>query len=218
MKKSFIVVGLGRFGLGIVRTLADLKCDVLAIDVDELAVNKAAEFLNNCAICDSTKLSALKELGINDIDHAVVAIGGNFQATILTVINLHELGIKKITVRIDDGEYEPVMERLGATEVVIPEEASALSLAHQIVSDNILDYYQINDDYGVVKLNVSANFKEATLADLDLRNKFDVNIVGLVRGNKFMIPKGTDMICPNDAVLFIGKGPKITKVERFLNN
>lgn len=218
MKKIFFVIGLGRFGLGITKTLCDLKSDLLAIDVNEAAVNKASEFVANCAICDSTKLSALKELGVSNTAHAIIAIGGNFQATILTLINLKELGFNNITVRIDDSNYTSVMERLGAKEVVIPEEASAISLAHQIMSDTILDYYKINNDYGVVQIVVKSTFVEKSLIDLNIRNKFDVNIVGVIRNDDFSIPKGTDLIKGNDIILVCGKTNKISRLDKFINN
>lgn len=217
MKKSFIVVGLGRFGLGVVKTLASLKADVLAIDLYDEPVNKASEFVNNCAVCDSTKKSALKELGVSDIDHAVVAIGGNFQATILTVINLSELGVKNITVRIDDVEYETLMKRLGATDVIIPEEASAIGLAHQIISESITDYYNLDKEYGVVKIEVDEKFVPIELGVMDPRNKFEVNIVAIDRNGKYMIPKGVDMVLPGDILIVVGKSSKLSRFDRYIN-
>ncbi len=218
MKKSFAIIGLGRFGLGIVKTLSELKCDVLAIDVRRDSVEKAAEYNNHCVICDATKKANLKELGINNIDHAVVAIGNNLQSTILTTINLKELGVPHITVRVDEEEYISVMERLGATDVIIPEEASSISLANQIVSDNVLDYYKVKKEYSMMQIKVRKLFKARTLIDIDSRNKYNVNIVGIIRNEEFFIPKGTDEIRAEDILLIIGKTNNIIKFDNSIND
>lgn len=217
MKKSFVVIGLGRFGLCIVKTLSQLKCDVLAIDQSNDCVARAAEYIQNCAVCDATKKANLHDLSVQNCDHAIVAIGNNLQATILATINLHELGVKKITVRVDDEEYIPVVTRLGATDIIIPEESAAISLSHQIVSDNILDYYKIKKEYGVSQLKVKSSFEPTILIDLDTRNKFDVNIVGIIRNDDFFIPRGTDKIIPYDVLLVVGKANKVLKLDQYIN-
>lgn len=211
MKKTFLVIGLGRFGLSVVKTLSDLNCEVLAIDIIEDQVNLAANYVSHCAICDATKKQNLKELGVSDVDHAIVSIGGNFQASILTTINLKELGVPKITVRVDEESHIAVMTRLGADKVIIPEEESATSLANEMVFDNLLDYYKVSKDFGVVQFKVGKNFKETTLIDMDSRNRFDINIVGIIRDDKFFIPKGTDLIKSDDIVLVIGQNNKLNK-------
>lgn len=217
MKKNFLVIGLGRFGLGIVKAISELNYDVIAIDNNEKAVEAASQYIPHCAICDATRISALKELGINNVDHAIVAIGNNLQASLLTVINLKELNIKQITVRVDSEEYQNVMERIGATDVIIPEEASAIGLANQIVSDTFVDYYKINKDYSIVKLLINEDFKEQSLLELDTRNNFDINIMGIMRQEKFMQPKANDTIQANDIILVFGKSSKIIKLDHFLN-
>ncbi|KAI4453877.1 aminotransferase class iii [Holotrichia oblita] len=171
MKKTFVVIGLGRFGLAIVKTLSELKCDVLAIDVSEERVSKASAFINHCVICDSTKKESLKELAIGNVDYAIVAIGNNLQATVLTTINLSDLGVKNITVRADDEEHIKIMEKLGATHVMIPEVASAKSLANQLVHNSFLDYYNIDSEHGIVQIKIPERFRARTLAELDARNR-----------------------------------------------
>lgn len=216
-KKSFALIGLGRFGMEIVKTLTQLKCELIAIDVDEARVTKASEYVNHCVICDSTKMINLKELGIGTVDHAVVAIGNNLTATILTTINLKELGVKRVTVRVDEEEYVTVMERIGADEVIFPEEASAISLANQIISDNVLDYYRIDKDYGVVQIKVNPSFIEKSLIELRARELFDINIVGITRNGRFFLPKGTDTVKPDDTIMIIGKQENVVNFEQFIS-
>lgn len=217
MKKSFIVIGLGRFGASVARTLANLNCDILGVDISEDCVSEVASDVDHCVIADSTKIATLKELGAASIDHAVVAIGNNLEASILTTMNLKALGVKNITVRSDSKSYIEMYERLGATEVIIPEEESANSLANQIASDAILDYYQVDKNYVIVQIKVGKNFPSQSLIDLNLRNKFDVNIVGIIHEDKFYIPRGIDFLMPEDIVVLVGTKQKIRKVDSFIN-
>ena len=217
MRKTFMVIGLGRFGSCVARVLVNNKCDIIAIDKNEKSVRDLSKIVNNCVIADSTSLSVLSDLDANKVDHAVVAIGNNLQASILTVINLKKLGVKKITVRADDITYKEVFEALGATDVIVPEESSALSLGNQIMSDTVLDYYGVSDDYAMVKVIVGKQFIPKNLIELNLRALFDVNIVGITRGGKFFIPKGTDSINPSDVVVVVGTRGKISKLDDFFN-
>ena len=220
MKKSFLVVGLGRFGSNVAKTLVGLKCDVLGVDINEEAVESISKVIGQkCLVADMSKASTVNELmGKNIADHAVVAIGNNLQASILTVINLKNIGVKQITVRADKEEYKELFKMIGATEVVVPEEDSALSLANQIQSNTILDYYPLTKEFAIVKIVVGANFKPRTLIELNVRNIYDVNIVGILDGDNFVIPKGTDSLNPNAVIAVVGTVSKIRKFDSFLNS
>lgn len=217
-RKNFVVIGLGRFGSTVARALAAMNREVLAIDINPESVESVASVVSHCVIADATKLSVLTDLGVKAIDHAVVAIGNNLQASILTTVNLRKLGVKNITVRADETGHKEVFQMLGAQEVIIPEEASAISLANQIISDGLLDYYGIDKEYAIVQFEVGEDFIPKTLIDLNLRNKFDINIVGIISNGKFFIPKGTDVINPCDIVVVVGQKQKIAKFDSFMNN
>ena len=216
-KKSFMVIGLGRFGANIAKVLANMDADVLAIDIDEDSVTKIAQYVPHCVVADSTKPHVLKELGASQIDHAVVAIGNNLQASILTVLNLKNLGVKKITVRADEEGHKEVYRMLGASEVIIPEEATALSLANQIMSDSILDYYQLAENYTMVKIFVGDGFEPKSIIDMNVRVLFDINIVGVIKNDRFAIPKANDLIVPGDVLVVVGTKENYQKFESFLN-
>ena len=217
MKKTFLVIGLGRFGASIARTLNKMNCDVLAIDIDEESVSAISNEVRHCVIADATKYQVLKELDVQSIDHVVIAIGNNLQATILTIMNLKRLGVKNITVRADEEGHCEVYRALGANDVIIPEETASISLSNQIVSDSILDYYPLSDDYAIVKLNISKDFNQ-NLIELDLRNKYGINIVGLInQKNDFFIPKGTDKLKKGDIAVVVGTKQKIFRLDEFLN-
>ena len=216
-KKTFIIIGLGRFGASIAKILGRMDCDVLAVDIDEESVAEVAPVVPHCVVADATKQSVLKELGAAQIDHAVVAIGNNLQASILTVLNLKNLGVPNITVRADEEGHKEVYKMLGATEVIIPEEASAVSLANQILSDSILDYYQLADDYSMLKISVGDTFEPKTIIDMNVRVLFDVNIVGIIKNNKFAIPKANDKVCPGDVLVVVGTRESNQRFDAYLN-
>ncbi len=215
--KSFAVIGLGRFGYSVARELANNNADILAIDKSEENVNEVADFINNCAICDSTRKKDLEDLGFKSIDHAIIAIGNNLEASILTTINLKALGVKEITVRVDDSEYKEIFKTLGATGVIIPEEASAISLANRIISDTILDYYKINSDYSIVQIKVGEDFNSQSINDLGVRQKYLISIIGIIRNSSFLMPSAKDVISSNDILLVIGKKQDIKKFDAFVN-
>lgn len=217
VKKSYIVIGLGRFGSSIVRVLSNMNCDVLAIDINEESVQAISDYTNHCVIADSTKLAVLKELGCSQIDHAVVAIGNNLQSSILTVLNLKSLGVPRITVRADEERHKEIFSMLGANEVIIPEEASAISLANQILSDSVIDYYPLSGDYSMVKIIVGENFTPKSIIDLNVRVLFDVNIVGIIKNGVFAIPKPNDLISPGDILVVVGISENYKRFDLFLN-
>ena len=217
MKKSFLVIGLGRYGANIVKVLAMNKCDCLAIDVKEECVKQVSKYNQNCLIADGTKYEVLKELDANKFSHVIVAIGNNLQASILTVLNLKKLGCPLITVRTDDAEYKEIFKSLGANDVIVPEEDSAISTGNQILSDSVLDYYDISDDYAIVKVVVNDNFKGGKLVDLNFRNKYDVNIVGIIRCDRFFIPRGQDTVNPGDVLVIGGENEKVFKFDSIIN-
>ena len=217
MKKTFVVIGLGRFGFNVAKTLAEMNSDVLAIDVNEESVRNISKYVEHCVITDGTKFDALNELGVGQIDHAVVAIGNNLQASVLTLVNLKKLNVRTITVRADDFSQKELFYMLGATEVIIPEEASAVSLANQIMSDSILDYYEISKDFVMVKISVGKNFERKTIMEMNIRNVFEVNIVGIIKDRELYIPHGTDVIEPNNIMVVSGNKNNINKFDEFLN-
>ena len=217
MKKSIMVIGLGRFGMTIVKTLSEMTSNVIGVDVDESRVALASQYIEHCLVCDCTKLRTLEELGARNVDHAVIAIGNNLQSTILATINLKELGVKKITVRLDDANYANVLTRLGADEIIIPEEDAGVKFARTSMSENVLDYYSIDKDYAVEQISVSNDFKEISIADLNARNTFDINIVGIIRKGKFFLPKGSDIISHDDIVMAVGKSTKLNKFNKRIN-
>jgi trk system potassium uptake protein TrkA len=217
MKKSFAILGLGRFGLQLVEELSHSKADVIALDSNEENVTRAGEMIDNAFVCDITNEAALKELGVNNVDHAIIAIGSNLHASILTTVILKEFGIKKITVRVDDEYYVNVLKKLGATDVVSPQKLAGIRVANKVISDTFTDYYEISSDYCIVEITIKKDIKEMSINDLNPRNEFDVNLLLIKRNNTVISPKADDIIKPDDNIIVFGTRAKISAFDMFIN-
>ncbi len=217
MKKSFCVIGLGRFGLKLVEELSKAKVDIMAIDIQEENIIKAGEFVENAYVCDTTNEAALKELGVNNVDHAIVAFGSNLQNTIITTIILKELGVPKITVRVDDDFYIPVIKKIGATDVVSPQKIAGIRLANKILSDSFIDFFNIDQEFSVVEIAVRPDIEAKNIQELNPRNNYGVNVLLIRRDKKSFSPTGSDDICPNDHLFVFGTIAKVSKFEHLIN-
>jgi len=217
MKKTFAVLGLGRFGLNLIEELNRHHTDIIAIDASEENVIKASEIINNAFICDTTNEAGLRELGVNNVDHAIVAFGSNLQATILTTIILKELGIKKITVRVDNEYYVNVIRKLGATDIISPQKIAGIRLANKIVSDTFMDYYNIGGDFCIVEMVVNEEVGSRNIEEINPRNRFEINLLLIQREGRIFPPKATDDIRANDILYVFGTTSKISAFDHYLN-
>ena len=215
--KSFAVIGLGQFGRSVVKELVDNGMDVIAIDVNEETAKEVANDLPTTFIADSTDEKALKELGVNDVDAAIVAFGDNQEASVLTTVILRELGVKNIIVRVDDDYYVPIMKKLGATEVITPQKAAGAALANRIGNEDFQDYYKLDSKYSVVSIIINPGFFPTTLREMNPKNVYGVNIVLVRRGSKSFVPGGDDSLLPDDTVYVVGTSKEISTFRSFLN-
>ena len=212
-KKSFAVIGLGQFGISVVEELVGNGMDVIAIDTDEEAVKKVSSILPTVAVANATDEESLKELGIKDVDSAIVAFGSHIESSILTTVILKELGVKSIIVRVDDAYYLPIMKKLGATEVIMPQKAAGIALANRLGNEDFKDFYKLDDKYSVVSIVINSAYVPQQLKDLGSKDKFGVNIVLINRNGRAFVPGGNDSILPDDTIFVVG-GTKEIRVFR----
>ena len=215
--KSFAVIGLGQFGRSIVKELADNGMDVIAIDNNEQIAKEVAVDLPTTFIADSTDEKALKELGIGDVDAAIVAFGDNQEASVLTTVILRELGVKNIIVRVDDDYYVPIMKKLGATEVITPQKAAGSALANRIGNEDFQECYKLDNKYSVVSIIINPGFFPQTLKDMNPKNVYGVNVVLIRRSNKSFVPGGNDSLLPDDIVYVVGTTKEIYAFREAIN-
>ncbi len=211
-KKTFAVIGIGRFGFSVVEELIKNKFEVLVLDRDPDRIAKVAKIATHAVVVDTSDENALREVGIQSIDHVIVAIGKDIEDSILTTLILKELGVKQVTVKVQNLYHEKVVLRLGADEVVQPERMMGKRLAHQIVSNSILEYYDLNETHSFIVLRVSEKLVDTTVINLDLRNKYGINLVAIKRGEDVIIPGPDSIFEIHDQLLVVGKN---TDLQRF---
>jgi trk system potassium uptake protein len=219
MKREFAVIGLGRFGGSICRELSAEGMDVLAIDIHEDKVNEFKNIAAHAVIADTTDENVLKELGIRNIDHVIVAIGDNIQASILTTLMLKELGINKITVKAQNDYHEKVLNKIGADHVVHPERDMGRRIAHSIISTNILDHLELSDDHSIVEVKAGKKMHGKTLLELDIRAQFGCNVVAIKEANENGInvsPMADQQLVKDDILIVIGADKDISRFEKNL--
>ncbi|MBU8906762.1 potassium channel family protein [Desertibacillus haloalkaliphilus] len=215
MKKQFAVIGLGRFGGSICKSLSDQGMDVLAIDNNEDRVNEYKTIVTHAVVADSTDEKALKSVGIRNFEHVIVAIGDNIQASILTTLILEEMGIKHITVKAQNDYHEKVLSKIGADRIVHPERDMGTRIAHHIVSKNVLDYLELSDEYSIVELIAGYKIHGKTLIDLDIRANYGCNIMAVKRGKEIHVsPKPDKEVRRGDILIIIGADQDIQRLEK----
>ncbi len=217
MKKTFAVFGLGEFGMALVEELARQDADVMAIDIDEERVKKAATIVPSVFIADATDEKAMKELDVKHIDHAIIAYGNNIQASILSTVILVEMGIKHLTVRVDNEYYAPIIKKLGADEVVAPQKMAGVTLANRLQNESFTDYYSLGNNFSVVQVSIKEGFTSQTIIELNPRNEYNVNLILVRRKNRTFAPKASDTIEAGDIIFVVGKTKDIEKFNREIN-
>ncbi|WP_067725746.1 potassium channel family protein [Oceanobacillus damuensis] len=217
MKKDYAVIGLGRFGGSICRELSSEGMQVLAIDHDEDRVNAYKNIAYHAVIADSTDEDTLKEIGIKNFDHVIVAIGENIQASILTAVILTDIGIKKITVKAQNDYHEKILNKIGVDQVVHPERDMGKRLAHNIISNNILDYLELSDEHSIVEVKAGKKMVGKSLIDLDVRANYGCNIVAIKRGRDINVsPSADEALLEDDILIVIGADKDISRFEKRL--
>lgn len=213
-KKQFAIIGLGRFGRSVAKTLYELGNDVLVIDKNEDIVEEMAE-LSTKAICmDVTEKSQLLSLGLRNFDVVIVSIGDDLESNVLITLNLKEIGVKKIICKAKDEMCEKVLMKIGADKVVLPEKDMGIRMAYNLVSSNVLDYIQLSEEYGVMEIEVAPKWEYKTLIELDLRKKYDINVVAVKSNNTINVNPYADYVLkPNDILVVIGSKKSLNKLE-----
>lgn len=217
MKREFAVIGLGRFGGSICYELSKEGMNVLAIDISEDKVNEFKNVASHAVIADSTDEATLKELGITNFDHVIVAIGDNIQASILTTVILSELGVNKITVKANNDYHAKIVNKIGAHHVVHPERDMGKRIAHSIISNNILDYLELSEDHSIVEVKVSDKMIGKSLVDLDIRANYGCNVVAIRQGNDINVsPRADEVLQEQEVLIVIGSDKDIARFEKEL--
>jgi len=215
MKKQFAVFGLGRFGGSLVKEFSELGVEVLAVDIDQDKVNAYAQYATHTVQANAIDESILKQIGVRNIDHAFVSFGDNIESSILTSLLLKEIGVPKVWAKAQNDYHHKVLSKIGVDRVIHPERDMAKRIAHHIVSDKIIDYIELSEEYSIVEIVASEKLHNQSLIDLDIRARYGCNIVGIQRGENILIsPAADENIKKNDILIVIGRNNDINRFER----
>ena len=213
--KSYIVIGLGRFGSQVARELCRQGCEVLAMDVDADLVSQIANDVTHAAQGDGQDKEVLRALGAREFDCGIIAIGDDLAASVLVTMNLKELGVPRIICKAHDETHRRVLEKLGADRVVIPEQEQAARLARSLSSHNVLDYIELSEEYGIIEVPAPKSWKGKSLKQLNVRAALGVNILAIRRGGKINVSPGADFVFEeNDIVVVLGDSAALKKVQK----
>jgi trk system potassium uptake protein TrkA len=211
--KTFGVIGLGRFGYYVARTLAQGGAEVIACDVDEEKVREISEYVSLAYVLDATDAKALKESGIADVDVAVVSVGENIEASILIVVQLKELGVKEIVAKAVNPLHGKVLEKLGVDRVVYPEKEMAIRVAHSLLVGEFIEEIPIGEKYSLFELKAFDFMLGKTLRELDIRRRFGVSVLAIKRGENLIVnPMGDEKILPGDILVVLGTTEQLSNM------
>ena len=214
-KKQFAIIGLGRFGSSVAKYLAEMGYEVLAVDDNAQRVQDVAHAVTHAVSADSTDEEAMSVLGIRNFDVVVVAIGQDIQSSILTTLILKDLGVPYIIVKAQNELHGKVLDKIGADKVVFPERDMGLRVAHHLISPNILEHIELSPDYSIVEMKLPSSMYGKNLKQLDIRQKFNCNVLAVKRGGEMNItPRADEPLKRDDVLVIVGKNDQLTKLEQ----
>ncbi len=213
--KSYMVVGLGRFGAEVARRLCELGCEVLAVDNHTELVQQISSDVTHAVVADARDKDVLRALGAKEFDCAVVAIGGSLADSVLATMNLKELGVPKVVCKAHDDTHRQVLRKLGADQIVIPEQEQAARLARNLSSHNVLDYIELSDEYGIVEVPTPKSWVGKSLKELNVRAKLGLNILAVKQDNEINVSPAADYaISAADILVVLGSTAALEKVQK----
>lgn len=213
-KKQFVIIGLGRFGSSIAKTVYNLGHDVLAIDTSEERIQEIVDNVTHAVQMDATDENALRTLGIRNFDVAVVTIGSNIQASIMVTLLVKEMGVKYILAKGTSELQAKVLYKIGADRVILPEQDMGTRVAHNLVSSNILDYIELSSEYSMIEIEPLDEWYNKSLKDTKIRAHYGINVVAIKTDHHVNISPSADYVIKNrDVLVALGSSEDLGKFE-----
>lgn len=213
--KQFVVIGLGRFGSSVARTLYALGNDVLAIDSSETAVQEISDYVTHAVVADATDENALKSVGIRNFEVAVIGMGGDVQGSIMVTLLVKELGVKYVVAKALSELHAKVLYKIGADRVVFPERDMGTRVAHNLASSSILDYIELSSEYSIAEVVAIPEWIGKSLRQLNMRSQYGINVMAIKRSSDINIsPAADDIIMEEDILVVIGGNDELNKIEK----
>ena len=213
--KTYLVIGLGRFGASLATQLCDLGAEVLAMDIRSDLVQQVANHVTHAVVADAQDKEVLRSLGVRNFDCAVIAIGDDLAASVLVTMNLKELEVPYIVCKAHDETHRRVLEKLGVDRVVIPEQEHAQRLGRSLFSHNVLDYIELSKDFGILEVPAPKGWVGKSLRELNVRAKLGVNIIAVGNGTDTNVSPSADYrICSGDLLVVLGDNLALEAVQK----
>ena len=214
--KRVVVVGLGIFGFHIAKELYENGLEVIAIDKSKEVIQKIRDFSSKAVVADAREKEVLESIGIREEDIVIVSFGEDLSSSTLLTLHLKELNVKRIIVKAPNEDHKRILQKVGATDVIIPEREMAGKVAKSLISPNILDYIPVSEDYNISEIAPPASFIGKSIAELNLRSRYHIEVIAVrdVLSDKItLIPRASSLIKDSDILVVIGKEPDIEKIR-----
>ena len=215
--KSYLVIGMGRFGAAVAQRLQELGCEVLIMDDISENIQHLADRVTHAVVGDARDEEVLRSLGVQNFDCAIVAIGGDLAASILITLNLKSLGVPQVICKAPNELYKRALEKVGADRVVIPEREMGVKLAQNLVSSNVLDYIELSRECGIAEIVTPAGWAGKSVRELNVRAKFGVNIIALRSENSdsIVVNLGPEYVLKQtDVMVVLGNSEDLLRVQK----
>ncbi len=200
---QFAVIGLGRFGISLTKTLYESGAEVLAIDNDRTLVNEAQEFSTHAVCIDATDESSLKNIGLRNFDTVIVCIGGSPETSIFVTLLCKQLGIPRVIAKASCPRHKIVLEKIGADVVVFPEDYMGQKVASMLVNPNMIEIATLTPEFRIIEIVAPVKWEEKTLKQLDLRNKYGVSVLLIKRKEQVISELYPSTVIRDDDLLVI---------------
>ncbi len=211
--KSFLVLGLGRFGKSLACTLYSMGHEVMAMDDNEEVVSDMADCVTHVLVGDCTDEAVLRSVGVRNFDVAIVAIGGDMQSSIMITLILKEAGVRKIIAKAQSEIHAKILEKVGADRVIFPEQDMGERVAQMLTINNFLDYIELSPEYSIIETTIPSEWAGKTLSQLDIRRKHGINVMAVKSGGEIHVSPAADFVLGGeDIIVVIGKNDSIGKL------
>ena len=214
--RRVVVIGLGIFGFNIAKDLYENGFEVIAIDKNKEVIQKIRDFSTKAVIADGTDKEVMESIGIQEDDVVIISFGEDLAASTLITLHLKEMKVKHIIVKAPNEDHKHVLEKVGATEVIIPEKAMADKVAKSLISPNVLDYIPLSEDYTISEIVPPASFMGKTIGEIHLRTKYHIEVIAvreMLPERITMVPRAEFIIKDSDILVVIGKEEDIQKIK-----
>ena len=213
--KSIIVFGAGAFGSAVAKTLYEEGMEVMIVDRDEELIQNISSKVTTAIICDVTDDGAMTELGLNNFDVAIISIGQNLSASIIASVECLDAGITSVYAKAKNEIQANILKKLGVRTVIYPERDIGERLGKSIAGSSIIEYIHFSDIYSIVEIQPLKSWIGQSMMELDLRKKYNMNVIAFIRGKETMItPDPNIKILENDKLLVVGEDKDILKLKK----